>query len=94
MLQSITERNEWKFFSVLPKAAPRLALLWWIALLFRGLLPAAFAVAMGVLVGAVQRGGHLTGPLTIVGATSPLSRNPSCVKRAAIPKKSLSIHLS
>src|SRR5215470_3733797 len=68
MLQSITERNEWKFFSVLPKAAPRLALLWWIALLFRGLLPAAFAVAMGVLVGAVQRGGHLTGPLTIVGA--------------------------
>jgi len=26
-------------------------------------------------------------PLTIAGATSPLSRNPSCMKRAAIPKK-------
>ena len=33
-------------------------------------------------------------PLTTAGATSPLSSNPSCVKRAAIPKKSLSIHLS
>ena len=26
-------------------------------------------------------------PLTIAGAASPLSRNPSCMKRAAIPKK-------
>src|SRR5262249_4675039 len=68
MLQQLTERKEWMFFSVLPKAAPGLALAWFLALLFRGALPAAFAIAMGVLVGAVQHGDSLRGPLALVGA--------------------------
>ena len=68
MLQRLTEGKEWKFFSVLPKAAPGLALAWFLALLFRGALPAAFAIAMGVLVGAVQHGDSLRGPLALVGA--------------------------
>ena len=67
MLQQLTERKEWKFFSVLPKADFPLAAAWWIALLLRGTLPAAFAIAMGVLVGAVQRGDPLAGPLTLAG---------------------------
>jgi len=67
MFQRLTERQEWKFFSVLPKAAPGLALAWWLALLLRGVLPAAFAIAMGVLVGAVQSGDSLAGPLALVG---------------------------
>ena len=44
MLQLLTERKEWKFFGVLPKADPGLAAAWWAALLFRGILPAAFAI--------------------------------------------------
>jgi ATP-binding cassette, subfamily B, bacterial len=64
MLQSLTARKEWKFFAVLPKAAPALAAGWWTVLLLRGILPATFAIAMGVLVGAVQRGHSLIGPLT------------------------------
>jgi ABC-type multidrug transport system fused ATPase/permease subunit len=36
-------------------------------LLLRGVLPAAFAIAMGVLIAAVQRGGSLTVPLAITG---------------------------
>jgi len=68
MLQRLTERKEWKFFSVLPKAAPGLALLWWFVLLLRGILPAAFAIAMGVLVGAVQHNQPLSLPLALVGA--------------------------
>jgi ATP-binding cassette subfamily B protein len=68
VLQQLTERKEWKFFSVLPKAAPRLAAAWWLVLMLRGILPAAFAVAMGVLVGAVQRGDPLAGPLSFAGA--------------------------
>jgi len=68
MFQRASERKEWKFFSVLPKAAPGLALAWWFALLLRGALPAAFAIAMGVLVGAVQRGDSLAVPLAMVGA--------------------------
>jgi len=66
--QPLTERKEWKFFSVLPKADPGLAAAWWTALLLRGILPAAFAIAMGVLVGAVQRGHPLAGPLAFAGA--------------------------
>ncbi len=67
MLQRLRQRNEWKFFSVLPKAAPVLAALWWLALLLRGALPALFAVSMGLLVGAVQRGTGLSGALAFVG---------------------------
>jgi ATP-binding cassette subfamily B protein len=68
MLQSLTARKEWKFFAVLPKADPVLAAAWWTVLLLRGVLPAAFAIAMGLLVGAVERGYPLVGPLTIAGA--------------------------
>jgi len=68
VLQALTARKEWKFFSVLPKADPGLAVAWWTALLLRGMLPAGFAIAMGVLVGAVQRRGPLIGSLAAVGA--------------------------
>jgi ATP-binding cassette subfamily B protein len=68
VLQSLTERKEWKFFGVLPKADPGLCAAWWTALLLRGILPAGFAIAMGVLVGAVQRGHSLIGPLAFAGA--------------------------
>jgi len=67
VLQPLTERKEWKFFSVLPRADASLAAAWWTVLLLRGILPAAFAIAMGVLVAAVQRGDALAGPLAIVG---------------------------
>jgi ATP-binding cassette, subfamily B, bacterial len=67
VLQRLQQRNEWKFFSVLPKADRLLAMLWWLALILRGALPAAFAVAMGVLVGAVNGGDSLTSPLIFVG---------------------------
>ena len=68
MFQRVTERKEWQFFSVLPKAAAGLALAWWSLLILRGVLPAAFAIAMGVLVAAVQRGTPLAGPLALAGA--------------------------
>jgi ABC-type multidrug transport system fused ATPase/permease subunit len=55
------------FFAVLPKADARLALTWWSVVLLHGILPALFAIAMGMLVGAVQRGDSLTGPLGIIG---------------------------
>jgi ATP-binding cassette subfamily B protein len=64
----LAERKEWKFFSVLPKADAPLAFAWWTALLLRGMLPAVFTIAMGVLVGSVQRGDSLAVPLAAVGA--------------------------
>jgi ATP-binding cassette, subfamily B, bacterial len=67
VIRQLTERKEWQFFAVLPRAAPGLAALWWIVLILRGALPAAFAIAMGVLVGAVQRGDALAGPLAFAG---------------------------
>ncbi|MEY2590981.1 MAG: ATP-binding cassette, subfamily bacterial [Acidimicrobiaceae bacterium] len=67
MLKRLRERQEWRFFGVLPKADPRLATAWWVVLLLRGVLPAGFAIAMGSLVGAVQKGHDLTGPLVLIG---------------------------
>jgi ABC-type multidrug transport system fused ATPase/permease subunit len=63
----LTEHNAWKLFSVLPKADAPLAAGWWAVVLLRGILPAAFAVATGSLIGAVQRGESLVAPLVIVG---------------------------
>src|SRR5438105_6228669 len=42
----LIERKEWIFFASLPRADPRLAAAWWMALLLRGTLPAAFASAI------------------------------------------------
>lgn len=69
VLQSLRERAEWKFFSVLHRADAGLAFAWWSVLVLRGLLPAVFAVAMGVLVGAVESDASLTGPLLFIGIT-------------------------
>jgi ATP-binding cassette, subfamily B, bacterial len=60
-------RKNWTFFSILPRADRALAFAWWMVLVLRGLLPAAFAVAMGVMVSAIQHGTALTGPLALVG---------------------------
>jgi ABC-type multidrug transport system fused ATPase/permease subunit len=68
MLQRLRERQEWQFFAALPKADSLLAIVWWLVLLLRGVLPALFAVAMGLLVAAVQRGDNLAQPLAVVGA--------------------------
>jgi len=61
------QRNEWKFFAALPKADGVLAAAWWGVLVLRGVLPALFAIAMGALVGAVQRGESLTTALALTG---------------------------
>src|SRR5438094_7254805 len=67
MLEGLRARDEWKFFSVLRRADRSLALGWWSVLLLRGLLPALFAITMGALVGAVQRGDPLAATLVGVG---------------------------
>jgi ATP-binding cassette subfamily B protein len=65
--QRLRDRKEWTFFGVLPKADRPLAIAWWAILLLRGMLPALFAIAMGVLVAAVQGGDSLAGALTFTG---------------------------
>jgi hypothetical protein len=67
MLQRLRSRQEWLFFAALPQADGRLAAAWWAVVVLHGILPAVFAVAMGVLVDAVQRGASLTGPLASTG---------------------------
>jgi ABC-type multidrug transport system fused ATPase/permease subunit len=69
MFRKLQATDGWKFFAVLGRADKRLALAWWSALVLRGLLPGVFAVAIGVLVGAVQSGAPLAGPLAFVGGT-------------------------
>jgi ATP-binding cassette, subfamily B, bacterial len=67
MWRRLRERAEWKFFAVLPRADPGLAIAWWAFLLLRGVLPVALALGMGALVGAVQRREPLAVPLAVVG---------------------------
>ncbi|HEX3552174.1 MAG TPA: ABC transporter ATP-binding protein [Thermoanaerobaculia bacterium] len=66
-MRRLRESNAWKLFAVLPKADRALAGAWWLGLVLRGLLPALFGIAMGVLVAAVQRGTGLAAPLTFAG---------------------------
>src|SRR6478736_3723288 len=67
VMARLRRRQEWGFFAALFRASRPLASLWWILLVLRGLLPALFAIAAGTLIGAVQRGDSLAGPLTFVG---------------------------
>src|SRR3954471_9512308 len=67
LLARLSRRNAWIFFAALPRADRGLAAGWWLAVVLRGMLPAVFAIAMGLLVGAVQRGDRLAGPLTFAG---------------------------
>jgi ABC-type multidrug transport system fused ATPase/permease subunit len=67
MLQALRSRKEWQFFAVLPKADCLLAIAWWLVLVLRGVLPAAFAIAVGTLVAAVQGSESLGIQLALVG---------------------------
>jgi ATP-binding cassette, subfamily B, bacterial len=67
VLQGLRQRQEWIFFAALPKADSFLAAAWWAVVILRGILPALFAIAMGLLVAAVQRGDSLVNPLALVG---------------------------
>jgi ABC-type multidrug transport system fused ATPase/permease subunit len=67
VIARLRARAEWQFFAALPRAGRRLAVAWWSVVALRALLPAVLAVAMGVLVGAVESGHPLGGPLALVG---------------------------
>jgi ATP-binding cassette subfamily B protein len=67
VLTRLRRRQEWQLFAALFRADPAMATAWWVVLITRGVLPAAFAVATGALVGAVQGGRELAGPLAAVG---------------------------
>src|SRR5947209_6892312 len=82
MIERLRARNEWKFFAALPKADRALAVVWWVVLVLRGMLPAVFAIAMGVLVAAVQRGDGLSGPLAFAGVVFVLLQVLSPIHQA------------
>jgi ATP-binding cassette, subfamily B, bacterial len=66
-LDRLRGRDEWKFAGALMHADRRLATAWWTLLVLRGVLPAVFTIAMGVLVAAVQHQSPLAMPLTLLG---------------------------
>ena len=82
MIERLRARDEWKYFGVLPRADLTLTILWWTLLVMRGLLPAMFAIAMGNLVGAVQRGDALVTPLGLVGVVFVLLQVLSPIHQA------------
>ena len=67
LIQRLSGRQEWQFFSVLPRADAPLATAWWIVLVLRGVLPTLFAIIMGALIAGVQHGSGLAAPLAAAG---------------------------
>jgi ABC-type multidrug transport system fused ATPase/permease subunit len=67
MLDRERWRDNWLFFAEFPRASRGLAAAWWVLVVSRGVLPALFAVATGVLVTALQRGTGLPLALAAVG---------------------------
>ncbi len=67
MLQRLYARQEWQFFTSLPRADRALTTAWWTVIAAQALLPALFAITMGALVGAISAGTGLTTPLVWMG---------------------------
>jgi ATP-binding cassette, subfamily B, bacterial len=69
VIRRLVRSAEWRFLASLWRADKTLTSAWWTLVVLRGALPALFAIAMGVLVGAVQRGVPLGPPLALAGGT-------------------------
>src|SRR5690349_412203 len=67
VLRRIRERQELQLAAALWRADPPMAAGWWSLLGVRGILPAGFSIATGVLVGAIQHQASLAVPLIVVG---------------------------
>src|SRR5271165_1801656 len=62
----VRARQELQLAGALKSADPAMASGWWSLLALRGLLPAGFSIATGLLVGAIQHHGSLAAPLAVV----------------------------
>ncbi len=73
-LSRLGERPAAQFFSTLTRSVPGLATAWWLLLVVRSLVPAALAIATGLLVGRLEAGDDLTVPLTVFGVVFVISQ--------------------
>ena len=73
-LSGIGERPAARFFTTLTRSVPGLASAWWALLAVRSLVPAALAIATGLLVGRLEAGADLTVPLAVFGVVFVVSQ--------------------
>jgi ATP-binding cassette, subfamily B, bacterial len=66
-LRRMRARQELQLAAALWRADRPMATEWWSLLAVRGILPASFSIATGVLVGAIQHNASLAVPLVVVG---------------------------
>jgi ABC-type transport system involved in cytochrome bd biosynthesis fused ATPase/permease subunit len=66
-VRRLRARQEFRLAAAVKRADPAMAAGWWSLLASRGLLPAAFSIATGVLVAAVQHRQSLGAALAVVG---------------------------
>jgi ATP-binding cassette subfamily B protein len=74
ILSDLRARPATRFFVTMTRAVPGFAVAWWALLLLRALVPAGLAITTGLLVGRVEAGGALTGPLVAFGIVFVLSQ--------------------
>jgi len=65
----LTGSGPWQVFAALRSADPVLGAVWWVVLIARAALPSVFAIATGLLVGAVTAGSSLVAPLVLLAAS-------------------------
>ncbi|HET7432574.1 MAG TPA: ABC transporter ATP-binding protein [Nocardioides sp.] len=73
-LARLRARPATRFFVTMTRAVPGFAVAWWLLLLLRALVPPGLAIATGILVGRVDSGGALTGPLVFFGVVFVVSQ--------------------
>ena len=71
-LRRLRVRQELQLAAAMKRADRSMAAGWWSLLALRGLLPAGFSIATGVLVGAIQHHGSLVVPLAVVATVFTL----------------------
>lgn len=82
-MRRLSARQEWQFFRALPRAHGGLAAVWWAVVVLRAVLPSALAIAIGLLVGAVNEDRSLTGPLVALGVVFVLLQVLAPIQTAA-----------
>jgi len=73
-LSGVSGRPASQFFGSMTRSVPGLASMWWLLLVIRSLVPAALAIATGLLVGQLEAGSDLTAPLAVFGVVFVVSQ--------------------
>lgn len=69
LIDKLRDKPFWQLFAAMPRASRPLTIAWWALIIARGVVPAVFGVAVGLMVSAVHDGDSLTAPLILLACS-------------------------